>query len=494
MTTIQKLKAYPWHPYLVCLYCFVKAIADLQISTHYWFGMLGLLLIYWSITGVLQGIFRFIWSSNTPGSIALSALLFLNFFLLPLHKTINYIFPIVERVRFSFLILATLWLILAVFLWVKKNKNYKLLSQYLIIVLLLYSAFDSSKWCYNTLFSAKQIRFEPSTILKKKNYNIYLIVPDGYASNESLLKYWHFDNNEFLADLKNKGFFIPQNPHSNYRYTIQSISTMLNLNYWQTSPTELFMETQIADNALMNFLSSQKYHCRIFDFTNHDYTFNTETTTVNIKKYLYLQSSIYFLASTFDIYIDVENLPSLPNNNSVFDRTREILSSSKDTLSKQFAYSHIMLTHPPFLYPKGKQTDLSLEELLPDPLYIKWVAGSDNKNRTLGSYGDSLLMRQYLLKVKQTNDSIQTLLNQPWTSIKENSIVIIMSDHGLRILPGQPIDFQAEAYSNFCAVYFPDKDYSTLTDTITPINVLRMTVNKVLGTNLSYLPDKTNLK
>jgi hypothetical protein len=131
MNTIQKLKAYPWHPYLVCLYCFIKAGADLQISTHYWLEMLGLLLLYWSITGILQWTFRFIWSSNTHGSIALSALLFLNFFFLALHNTINYIFPIAVRLRYSLLILVALWLILAIFLFIKKNKIYRQVSQYL---------------------------------------------------------------------------------------------------------------------------------------------------------------------------------------------------------------------------------------------------------------------------------------------------------------------------------------------------------------------------
>jgi hypothetical protein len=245
----------------------------------------------------------------------------------------------------------------------------------------------------------------------------------------------------------------------------------------------------------MHFLATQKYQCSIYDSDNHDYVFNPNSVNLNIKRYLFLQSSLYFLGFIAHIYIDFDNSPSLLSDHSVFYRMQEILSSPKeDIISRQFAYCHTMLTHYPFHDNQNKKKNSTLEQLLPLPLYLKWVAVFDNTDRTLGSYGDSLLMNQYLFKVKQTNDSLQTTLNQNWAHIKENSIVIIMSDHGFRTLPGQSIDFQSEAFSNFCAVYFPDQDYATLTDTITPINVLRMSVNKAVGTSLPYLPDKTNLK
>lgn len=496
MTTIQKLKVYPWHPYLVCLYCIIKANADLQISMHYWPELLGLLVIFWGITGILQGAFQFVWSSNIKGSIALSPLLFLNFFLLPLHKTVIYIFPFDDHIRFSFAIFAILWLVLAFFLFIKKKKNYQSINRYLIIVLLIFCVIDISKWCYDALFATKDIAFEQSTHLKtEKKYNIYLIVPDGYASNENLLKYWYFDNSTFVSDLKNKGFFVAQNPHSNYRYTMHSVSTMLNLNYWTTLTTEPFLEAKIADNTLMHFLSTQKYHCRIFDHGKRHYEFNANAVRLNLKNYLFRQSAIYSLGYFFKFYIDFSSTPTERNDDAVFQYIKNDLeSTNSDTIRHQFGYYHSMITHYPF---KDKAEDVPNKDLMkiyPLPLNLQWATVLFNHSRTLGTQGDSLLMNEYLLKVKQTNDSLQTILNRYWNNIKEKSIVIIMSDHGFRTMPGQPVDFQSEAYSNFCAVYFPDKDYTTLTDTITPINVVRMAVNKAVGTNLPYLPDKTNLK
>jgi hypothetical protein len=73
-------------------------------------------------------------------------------------------------------------------------------------------------------------------------------------------------------------------------------------------------------------------------------------------------------------------------------------------------------------------------------------------------------------------------------------IVVVISDHGFRLLVDRPLhDIQSEKYSNFCAMYFPDKDYRNLYDSITPINVLRAVLNKAISTKFNRLPDLSGL-
>ena len=496
---MHKIGEYPLHPYLVCLYCLTKANADLRISTDFWFEMFGLLLLlFWTITFFLQFIFKFLMSSNINGSIALSLLLFINFFLYPIHKTINYILPIVDRVRYSFFILTALWLLMSLFLFFYKKKDFTPISRYLSILFLLLSFIDISKWVYDIHNNSKETLLKQLTISEDpKNYNIFLIVPDGYASNKNLVKYWHFDNNELIDSLEDKGFFIAKNSRSNYRYTTKSISSMLNLDYFESSVTEPFMDVKIADNLTMHFLASQEYRCSIFDADSHDYLFDPHSVKINIKNYLYQQSAIYFLATTAHIYLNFENIPVQHKEHNVFKRLRQVFESQKASVSlKQFAYCHSMLTHYPFKLPLNDSIKKLLNDNFSDDTNLSWIAGFDDKPRSIGTVGDSLLLNHYLLTLKQTNDSLLTILNDYWQDIKTNSIVIIMSDHGFRSLPGKAEDYKSETYSNFCAIYFPDQDYSTLTDTdtITPINVIRMSVNKAVGTKLLYLPDKTYLR
>lgn len=77
------------------------------------------------------------------------------------------------------------------------------------------------------------------------------------------------------------------------------------------------------------------------------------------------------------------------------------------------------------------------------------------------------------------------LLNAP------NSIIVILSDHGSRVLKNvTPAIKEEESYSNFCAIYYPDGDYSGVYDSISPINVMRLVLNKTLTTNFEKLPKK----
>ena len=486
MNFIRKILSYPLHPYLVCFYCLTKVNADLHISTHYWTEILGLLVFFFVLTAILQFLFKFIWSSNTVGSIVLSIFLFINFFLLPIHKTINYTFPPVERVRHSFVIVMSIGLLIAFFLLIKKKKNYTLISQYLTILLLIFSGLDIFKWISDTVLGSKELLSKELIITHKiNNYNIYLIVPDGYASNENLLKYWYFDNSIFVNNLKSKGFFVAKNPHSNYRYTVQSVSSMLGFNYYTSAPTEQFMEARISNNAAMQFLNAHKYKCNITDFNEHHYLYNPDNIKINIKTYLYHQSAIYFLGIPLNSQHEnsVNNIAILKN-----------IFSVKDT-SPVFHYIHSMITHSPFKNIKG--TDMAIDTAFLNVNGVQicenWSTIRGNNYRTAGQRADSIILNKYLEKIKETNTILQDLLDESWSKIKENSIVIVMSDHGFRCLNGQPQDYKSEAYQNFCAVYFPDQDYSSLTDTITPINVLRMTINKAMGTSMPYLSDKTNL-
>ena len=69
--------------------------------------------------------------------------------------------------------------------------------------------------------------------------DIYYIIPDGYPSNERLLKDMNFDNSEFTEALRERGFVIAHHAQSNYSSTHHSLATILNMQFFTQNPSEL---------------------------------------------------------------------------------------------------------------------------------------------------------------------------------------------------------------------------------------------------------------
>ena len=132
--------------------------------------------------------------------------------------------------------------------------------------------------------------------------------------------------------------------------------------------------------------------------------------------------------------------------------------SVKDT-SPVFHYIHSMVTHSPFknITENDMAIDTAFLNVNGVQICENWSTIRGNNYRTAGQRADSIILNKYLEKIKETNTILQDLLDESWSKIKENSIVIVMSDHGFRCLNGQPQDYKSEAYQNFCAVYFPGR-------------------------------------
>jgi len=61
--------------------------------------------------------------------------------------------------------------------------------------------------------------------------DVYYIILDGYAGSKSLQMLLNYDNSEFIDFLTNKGFYVPSESFSNYKWTRHSIPSTLNMKY-----------------------------------------------------------------------------------------------------------------------------------------------------------------------------------------------------------------------------------------------------------------------
>lgn len=64
-----------------------------------------------------------------------------------------------------------------------------------------------------------------------KRPDIYYIILDAYARQDTLLDIYDFDNSDFLHELERRGFYIASEATSNYTNTNHSVASLLNLAY-----------------------------------------------------------------------------------------------------------------------------------------------------------------------------------------------------------------------------------------------------------------------
>ncbi len=70
---------------------------------------------------------------------------------------------------------------------------------------------------------------------------------------------------------------------------------------------------------------------------------------------------------------------------------------------------------------------------------------------------------------------------------KPNTVIIIEGDHGFQYFRADSIPLFA--FKNFSAIYFPDKKYENLYDTMSPINLFRIIFDKYFGQHFGLLKD-----
>ncbi|MCA9328257.1 hypothetical protein KC959_00655, partial [Candidatus Saccharibacteria bacterium] len=96
--------------------------------------------------------------------------------------------------------------------------------------------------------------------------DIYYFIFDRYANNDTLQKYYNYDNSEFKAAMEKRGFVFNKNTHSNYPYTATSLSSTFNSSYLNSitedlpgNYSELFYRRLIANNNNFKTLQENGY-------------------------------------------------------------------------------------------------------------------------------------------------------------------------------------------------------------------------------------------
>ena len=477
------LKNKQLHPYLLVVYFIVYGIQQFHPVPHEWMEILGLFL---GLLGVVFGVKLLIrrFSKNmTNANIGLTGVLLVFLLFLPLSKTLSYLLPqIFEKNWQSFIFLNVLLLLSLVFVLKRRAPLYNL-QHYLNVLFLVLPLTALGQYAFTLVELSKNktiIQFPK----KKEKLNIYLFVPDGYAASRNLKKYLGYDNTKLTDFLAKKKFYIPQNPRSNYSYTVLSVSSFLSLNYIPPSNAVEWSNLRSIDNNLMReTLTNFGYDCHLGVFNGKHLSRDKRPEFFPISRYYFMLTSFYKLGVLF-FHLDYIDYKKDEGKATCTD-----IMSVIGQATPQYVYLHTMNTHAPFANESFDVCDTSpcdsmtyknkTFEITPDLAALSPQLDA----QLLDSYGN------YLKQIENTDIWLIHNLEQVWSKIEKNSIVIVMSDHGFRNLPDSPTAY-AEKFQNFCAVYFPDQNYGVLNDSITPVNLMRIVMNKATGTQLPYLPDE----
>jgi hypothetical protein len=313
--------------------------------------------------------------------------------------------------------------------------------------------------------------------------DIYLIVLDKYTRSDILAQHFGFDNSEFEAFLRNRGFVIPRHARPNYPRTRLALASMLNLDYLQNLPSTDRLDDLIDQNRLAAFLKRHGYRFvffpTAFKFTSHNRQADLELPpprevkgefraawerTTLLPELVHGGCALLGCeAGRFRLTAETADFMDWK-----FEQMAQLPGARQPT----FVLAHLMLPHEPFLY----RADCSHR----DPY---WPANA-------GMVGDEEATRGYLDQISCTNRKLGALVDSILARSARRPVILLQSDHGHGRLGRLPELKYVDQYrleermAAFAAYLLPGVADSAIGDSITPVNTLRLVLRHYLAADL----------
>jgi len=313
--------------------------------------------------------------------------------------------------------------------------------------------------------------------------DIYYIILDMYTRADFLTDQMNYDNDPFLQQLENNGFYVADCSLSNYSITAFSLSSSLNLYYLDALVPNL--DTDSKDHALMDPLIHNNLVRRSLE--NIGYTivaFQTDFPTTELRDADYFISfeqinkfeSLLIQTTAARILPEVYSLfkgqtnsdPDYLARQRQFELTNNVLNAAMTVPIQiegpKFVFLHIVSPHPPFVF-KADGSFRQVIDIEDDPEIWK---------------------EYYVEQLTYINRRIFELITKILTNSQVPPIVIVQGDHGIPVFERKY--FQHNEILD--AYYFPNGGDEVLYPTVSPVNSFRLMFNYYFGTELDLLDDR----
>lgn len=393
--------------------------------------------------------------------------------------------------------------ILIIFIFAKRfNFEKSRLSGFIILLVSILLLYEGGVYTYNKirgtadhlqlLTSAEEPQL-PTTGMKEKPDIFYLIF-DEQTSGKEAISFLHYNNAGLDSSLRHLSFYVSDSASSAYYYTAVALASV-----FRGSP---FKEKQnkkaemvgyqmalynLAQNQFVPYLKENGYE--IINTAGYKLYKNENVTPDKIERFGKFEQIV--LNQTFSERIQLQvmgiindrypqimkNSPALKTKiqrfqNKVEENCTQLINvAGRKRTAPAFVYAHFSLPHLPVYFD-------STGKPLTEDAYID----QNYKQTTHKAYITNLgAARHFILK----------LANEIREKSKGNAVIIIQADHGYRGSPKYPVPDSIK-YSIFNAIYFPDKDYRLLSNSMYSVNIFRILLNKYAGAQLPLLAPQKN--
>jgi hypothetical protein len=320
--------------------------------------------------------------------------------------------------------------------------------------------------------------------------DLYCIVLDAYARQDTLKDIFQVNNEPFLHALEAKGFHILRQSHANYIQTALCISALFQMEYLKEDKQQEGLISGIPRNAPL----VQKLRERGYQFVGlpSDYPLVDPTfTDVSIIKKTVSTNS----KTPFERLL-LEKTPLillLSNEKDAYDTHRDRILSNLTNLETaaqlpgaKFVFAHVLAPHPPFVLDTNGKSIYP-----PKPIYSLGDASDYLRKQTRESY-----LAGYAAQVQGLNQYVVQAVESIQKNNKRPYVIFIFGDHGSRIGTDwaslEKTDIH-EGFANLQAIYIPEGQGATLSlpQDSTPLNTLRRILTTQMQIPLPPLEDKS---
>ena len=309
--------------------------------------------------------------------------------------------------------------------------------------------------------------------------DIYFLIPDDYARQDILKKYFHYDNSGFIDQLKRRGFVVPSQSRSPYSDSEMNIAAAVNMDYLSRLPSILGKDSQdvrpvrrlIHDNRASRLLKSLGY--RYVHLDTDEVTFPvgnphiSRVATPDSFMTLWMQQSILSKVGGLGGF----------NEGATNERFRNTIRSTFDQLDAvppepgpKFVLFHTLMPHDPYIFgPRGENVTF------PDH-------SEEGHTMKIG-------MRYYVKQAKFTETKLLEATDAILAKSKEPPIIVLQADEGFEANEkdwGEAAvrDMRVKGIS---ALHLPGMRGVRPPEQLNTVNTLRFVFNRYFGTRYPLL-------
>ncbi|MFL5743129.1 MAG: sulfatase-like hydrolase/transferase [Niastella sp.] len=315
--------------------------------------------------------------------------------------------------------------------------------------------------------------------------DVYLILLDEYLGSSGLQEYYHYDNSVFESFLRQKGFHINTSSRGNYHATIYAMASMLNMRYLDTtevghSPGFIYknMIRLIDRNAVVEYFkrfnySIHNYSPFVVGGIDPKYHFSMVPWDIELITFrmLYARTVGRIIYAEPQDYIDLSPVTTWFNKKlaAIYEKQMQGVLDSAGRQSPAFTYLHLLMPHKPFIFDStGKFA---------------------NTYKAVKGHKQSGIDKLYLQYLVYTNKRLMKYLDQLFAATQGKAVIMVMSDHGNRDAVAMPDKFFG--FTNFNAIYLPNKDYHLWYDSVSNVNQFPLLFNTLFGQQIPLKKDSS---